>query len=200
MSIIYVLKLQCDKYYVGKTNNPDLRFSQHLNGNGCQWTRVYRPEFIIDTVLQTLDFTELAITLRYMKQYGVDNVRGSDYCSFYLSSREKEEIQKHIRGDSNLCYSCGSETHFTADCKPPKSLCEKISEKVYTWFCCLSKEKDNYDYTSFNIITFGKYKGKTYEEVSEKDKRYCNWVRETKSKNENFIKFQKWLNVNGGDN
>jgi hypothetical protein len=194
MSIIYVLKLHCDKYYIGKTNNPDLRFSQHLNGTGCQWTRVYKPEFILDTVMQTLEFTELAVTLGYMKQYGIDNVRGSDYCSFYLSPTEKEEIQKHIRGDSNLCYTCGSDTHFTADCKPPKT----FLEKVYEWFsCCKPKERDNYDYTSLNIVTFGKYKGKTYEQVLEKDKRYCNWVSETKSKNENFNKFKNWLNDNG---
>ena len=34
MTYIYILKLNNNKFYVGKTNNPDLRLNQHYNGNG----------------------------------------------------------------------------------------------------------------------------------------------------------------------
>lgn len=39
MVFIYVLKLENDKYYVGKTNNPDLRITNHFDANGSQWTK-----------------------------------------------------------------------------------------------------------------------------------------------------------------
>ena len=34
---IYVLKLIGNKYYVGKTNNPNFRLEQHFNSSGSSW-------------------------------------------------------------------------------------------------------------------------------------------------------------------
>jgi predicted GIY-YIG superfamily endonuclease len=34
MSKIYVLQLQKNKFYVGKTNNIECRYQEHLNGIG----------------------------------------------------------------------------------------------------------------------------------------------------------------------
>ena len=31
---IYVLKLEQNKYYIGKTQNPNFRLDQHFNGEG----------------------------------------------------------------------------------------------------------------------------------------------------------------------
>jgi predicted GIY-YIG superfamily endonuclease len=36
MVFIYILELQNNKYYVGKTNNINFRFEQHFNSAGSQ--------------------------------------------------------------------------------------------------------------------------------------------------------------------
>lgn len=36
---LYLLELADDMYYVGQTDEPDFRFSEHLSGKGAKWTR-----------------------------------------------------------------------------------------------------------------------------------------------------------------
>ena len=43
MVYIYVLKLRNNKYYVGKTNNPQFLLESHFNLNGSEWTKIYKP-------------------------------------------------------------------------------------------------------------------------------------------------------------
>jgi predicted GIY-YIG superfamily endonuclease len=38
MVFIYLLELENNKYYVGKTSKPDFRLEQHFNSSGSQWT------------------------------------------------------------------------------------------------------------------------------------------------------------------
>jgi predicted GIY-YIG superfamily endonuclease len=40
---IYILKLVSNKYYVGKSSNPQKRFMEHMNRNGSAWTKKYKP-------------------------------------------------------------------------------------------------------------------------------------------------------------
>ena len=43
MIYIYILLLEESKYYIGKTNNTNLRFLDHYNNNGSEWTKLYKP-------------------------------------------------------------------------------------------------------------------------------------------------------------
>ena len=43
MVFIYIIELENNKYYIGKTSNPDFRINQHFNGDGSMWTRKYKP-------------------------------------------------------------------------------------------------------------------------------------------------------------
>ena len=43
MVFIYVLKCQNNKYYVGKTENPDYRLESHFSEGGSAWTKKYKP-------------------------------------------------------------------------------------------------------------------------------------------------------------
>ena len=48
------LKLDEEKYYVGKSNNVKKRYKEHITGNGSAWTRMYKPisiHKIIDIVI-----------------------------------------------------------------------------------------------------------------------------------------------------
>ena len=58
MTFIYVLKLESNKYYVGKTDNPELRLDQHFDGFGATWTKKYNPIKIIKIIPNCDNFDE----------------------------------------------------------------------------------------------------------------------------------------------
>jgi hypothetical protein len=193
MPIIYVLKLQGGKYYIGKSQNHKNRIDEHFNGRGSEWTKLHKPEELIDTIVQNMNFTELGVTLQYMKENGIDNVRGASYCTIILTNSQKTEIERHIRGEYDLCLMCGDSGHFIKDCPRNRSMCEKLRG----WFC-FCKKTPILDYSLIDedstVIHFGKYSGCTYNEVLLQDKGYCNWVKNTNSSLSEFNKFKKWLN------
>ena len=43
MVYIYSLKLQNNKFYVGKTDNPNFRLENHFDAAGSSWTKKYSP-------------------------------------------------------------------------------------------------------------------------------------------------------------
>lgn len=82
---LYVLKLEQGKYYVGiTTQTPEARFWEHLHGRKAYWTAKYKPLGIIQKVpLGGLDEEaskqyENRVTRKYMKEKGINNVRGGD--------------------------------------------------------------------------------------------------------------------------
>ena len=77
--IIYVLKLENEKYYVGITTNLNYRIAQHLNGSGSNWTSLHKPISIVETIFNAARTMENEVTKRYMEQYGKDNVRGGSW-------------------------------------------------------------------------------------------------------------------------
>ena len=92
-SKIYVLQLENrnwlskKNFYVGCCKNFPDRVQRHITGRGALWTKKYRP-------VRTVAFywgeeaEEKAVTLHYMAQYGVNNVRGWVFCKdgFYDES------------------------------------------------------------------------------------------------------------------
>ena len=50
MLYIYVLKLSCNKYYVGKTTNPEFRLDSHFDSDGSAWTLKYKPIGLVDLI------------------------------------------------------------------------------------------------------------------------------------------------------
>lgn len=113
---IYVLKLENGKYYVGSTNNLQRRLSQHILGQGCMWTQKYKPCNIIE-LERCEDFKEDMITKKYMKLYGIDNVRGGQYSQIELGQLQISELKLSMNHNDNLCLNCGKAGHFIADCK-----------------------------------------------------------------------------------
>ena len=55
---VYILKLVKNKYYIGKTNNPDFRLDSHFTNKGCQWTKKYKPIDLIDLIETSDKFYE----------------------------------------------------------------------------------------------------------------------------------------------
>lgn len=125
MVFIYVLKLGNQKYYVGKTTNPILRLDEHFNNKSTSWVKKYKAQQIIEIVPNCDDMDEDKYTIKYMKKYGIKNVRGGSFCEIKISTENYNTLQKMIIGSSDMCYNCGKLGHYANKC--PK--------KVEVWVC-----------------------------------------------------------------
>lgn len=135
MVYIYILELEQNKYYVGKTNNPDFRINTHLNANGSNWTKKYEPKRLIALYPDCDDDDEDKYTKRYMEKYGIDNVRGGSFVQLELSRANRQTIGQMINGTSDKCFKCGNVGHFARECKNANY------NKEIIW-CCSKCEKE----------------------------------------------------------
>ena len=119
---IYVLKLVNNKYYVGKSDNVEKRFEQHINGNGSSWTKLHKPLSIEKVIENANIFDEDNITKEYMSLYGIDNVRGGSYVTEILNDIQKYTLKKEIWSAKDLCTNCGRSGHFIKNCYAKKDI------------------------------------------------------------------------------
>ena len=84
VSCIYILQLQHGCFYVGKSDNPYKRLTQHKNGRGSAWTRLHKPIRMVKKRKMTSTLQEDQITEEWMKKKGIDKVRGGMYCQIDL--------------------------------------------------------------------------------------------------------------------
>lgn len=94
---IYVLKLQQNKYYIGKTTEPNFRIDTHFNAKGSAWTKKYKPISVSVIIPNCDNYDEDKYTLLYMSKYGIDNVRGGSFVQLKLS----EEMQRILNGPND---------------------------------------------------------------------------------------------------
>jgi len=117
MLYIYVLQLQNDKYYVGKTTNPHFRFDNHFTSNGVEWTRLHKPIKILELIPNCDDYDEEKYTYKYMDKYGIDNVRGGSSSSVVLDAETKKQLVKISNSINDRCFICGkTDGHFAKEC------------------------------------------------------------------------------------
>jgi predicted GIY-YIG superfamily endonuclease len=116
MVYIYSLKLQSGKYYVGKTDNPNLRLEDHFVSAGSAWTKKYSPISIHQVIPDMNNHDEQRVTQEYIAKYGIDNVRGGPWVKVILSDTEKVFIKNLINGETDKCFKCGSGGHFANSC------------------------------------------------------------------------------------
>lgn len=112
---IYVLKLEQNKYYVGKTKNPDFRLQNHIDGVGSIWTKKYKP-IEVELLIDGDDFDEDKYVLKYMKMKGIDNVRGGSFSKFNLDDETIEQIERMLISADDKCFECGESGHFIRNC------------------------------------------------------------------------------------
>ena len=117
MVLIYILKCNNNKYYIGKTfKNINKRFKKHLKGFGASWTKKHKPIKILNIYENCDDYDEDKYTKMYMDKYGIDNVRGGSYTKVKLDKDVIKFINKELTSIHNKCYECGSKTHFVKNC------------------------------------------------------------------------------------
>ena len=78
-SLVYSLVLEGGKYYVGTSNQINLRIAAHFKGQGSRWTKLHKPLRIHSVCLGGRD-VETRVTLEMMAEFGWQNVRGASWC------------------------------------------------------------------------------------------------------------------------
>lgn len=129
---IYILELEQNKYYIGKSINPISRASDHVTiidntSAGSSWTYMYKPTKIIDIFRSSDEFDEDINTLKYMRMYGIDNVRGGSFCELNLLQHNILTLEKMLAGSDDKCYYCGKTDHFINTC--PQKNVKRIAKK-----------------------------------------------------------------------
>ena len=92
------------------------RINDHFNDNGSAWTKRYKPVGIHQIHHNCVDEDEDKHTKIMMKEYGIENVRGGNYCTIELSDQQMITLTTEIIGNANRCYKCGKSGHFANRC------------------------------------------------------------------------------------
>lgn len=127
---LYVLRLERDKWYVGKTRDFARRLSEHLLHEGSAWTRLYLPIDVESTQPMTSSFDEDKLTLELMAKHGIDNVRGGSFAAIKLGSHDLRVINKMLRSTEDTCLGCGAADHWVANCPQRQTVGPNGSEML----------------------------------------------------------------------
>lgn len=147
MEYLYVLKLQKGKWYVGKTTDIMKRYQQHADGKGSAWTSKYPPVSLVESKPVLSPHDENNITKDYMKNYGVENVRGGAYTQIVLDDSMISVLNSEFLGNSDKCFKCGLPGHFANKCKKQEEpeeevwVCDYCDREFTTQFGCMVHEK-----------------------------------------------------------
>jgi len=118
LSKVYVLYLQNNKYYVGKSVYPNQCINKHFLGEGNVWTRLHKPLKVVRPLSEPQwELWCLTETLRLMNIHGIDNIRGS----LFSDSKPFTNIEKIMACQlfnelNGSCCRCGGSGHPTSQC------------------------------------------------------------------------------------
>lgn len=100
--VIYVLRLEAKRYYVGATGDLERRLNQHTSGQGAVWTERYPPVELAASSDPVANWKELEreVTLRVMAKYGWSRVRGGPWTQRELGSppSDLEDREQEVTG------------------------------------------------------------------------------------------------------
>jgi hypothetical protein len=116
---IYIIRQECGKYFIGKTNSPSITVSEITTlakEHKQKWLLQYKPVNITEVIHSLDTWDEDKITLKYMDKYGIENVRGGSFNSVILSSEELFTIRVMISGAKGKCPICSALGHTKLNC------------------------------------------------------------------------------------
>lgn len=106
MWFVYVLALENNKYYVGRTNNVNSDIERHKAGEFCEFTRINKPMNSFEFDVSTSTFDEDCMVKKYMSTDGINNVRGGSYSSLELTCGQIMSLQRELMYAANKKLIC----------------------------------------------------------------------------------------------
>ena len=162
MVYIYILLLQKNKYYVGKTTRPKFRLIEHFNSGGSAWTKKYKPVKILQILPNCDDYDEDKYTKIYMDKHGINNVRGGSYSKIQLDKTTVAHLTRMSNGANDKCFDCGKKGHFAKYC-PNRKKAKNDSESEEEP-CIWNSESDDEWSCSYCNKGFATKKGAQFHE------------------------------------
>ena len=166
---VYVLNQELGKTYVGITGDFNSRINQHQFGEGAEWTKKYPVTGVEST--QTVANLEIAkeqerhLTLKLMKERGINNVRGGGYTqrmdydehgiikhtvNDYYEKSVKPQSQLQSQQKQVTCYKCNQTGHYANMCDGGRKVqtqgCYKCGKPGHYANSCYSKSRNYSDY------------------------------------------------------
>jgi len=164
MAILYVIKLNQFKYYIGITKNTVQELDNYVNylrlntsqKTGIDWIDKYRPLHMYDIKQNPKEHDLKRFTIRYMEVYGINHVRGWKYTRINLTIKENMSIMRDIINNTPFCLECKREVNRLYNCE----YC--MNKKI--WECPLCGKEDlkeriiRHEERRHNIRHYGYYK------------------------------------------
>tara|TARA_R110002020_G_scaffold75682_1_gene192373 strand:+ start:1088 stop:1435 length:348 start_codon:yes stop_codon:yes gene_type:complete len=93
--LVYVLRCEEGKYYVGSSDHLNNRLCQHYHNEGSLWTKKYKPQKICGIRIGNRNM-ETKVVIQMMAKHGIENVRGGGYCKIDLPITDdlREKVRK----------------------------------------------------------------------------------------------------------
>ena len=121
MGQLYILKLRGGRWYVGYTDKAINRILQHAEKKGAKWTKKHPPVNPIPYWMSEPGYTkedENRKTLELMGKYGIEKVRGGDWCMVSMRQKTISDLERKIGKPKSgrYCERCGRTGHTRSKC------------------------------------------------------------------------------------
>ncbi len=176
MSKVYILQLENNKFYIGKTYNLQHRLAQHFAGIGSAWTKKFKPSHLISSFPGD-GFDEESTTLRAMAKHGIESVRGGSYSKIVLNENEQNHIVHVLRSAQDKCYHCDSTQHFSNTCSQRFATQKEIKLFIPNTYNQTQSENKSFNNNGYeSMLTFNHFPNSNHDDVQllKKCKICCN--------------------------
>lgn len=95
---LFVLKLENENFYVGRTKNIKLAILNEFNGLGSEWTKTYKPIELVNLIEITnyekakIKDLHNSLVIDYMKKLGFHKIRGGDFYKLDIRNHKNKVL------------------------------------------------------------------------------------------------------------
>ena len=127
MTILYVLQLSEEKWFIGKTNDPNFTLDEGIYS--IEYVRINSPASVYKIIPNCDDFDLDKYVKIFMNSYGIENVRGGSYSNPELSEEEKFILKRELNTANNKYINCG-QRHNEYEFKGKRLSIMELKKKV----------------------------------------------------------------------